>query len=178
DRDRDKDRDREIDNGEHLPSRANSVTQEAAMMDEPDENKSESADDERKSKSEGPILKSSQSLPPQTQAVQLDFFMTREFCEKILQSCPQGTFTLRLSATVPGGLVLSYLEKKMGKINHILLTRIHKDQYLVTGKQKTKGSNVTTQKKVATSLSQLIRSFTKLQYIYTSHKVFAKKVLF
>ncbi|ETO22453.1 hypothetical protein RFI_14747, partial [Reticulomyxa filosa] len=168
--------------GQHVEKRKRHQTNYRQSDDNNNDPKNESKEDDMKSattrlkrNSDGLVLKNSQSLP---QAVQLDFFMTREFCEKVLQNCPKGTFTLRLSTTVPGGLVLSYYDKKLQQTSHILLTRIQKDQYLITGKQKTNASKTVTQKRVATSLSQLIRSFTKLKYVYTSFKIFPKKVLF
>ncbi|ETO10022.1 hypothetical protein RFI_27355 [Reticulomyxa filosa] len=70
-------------------TRSNSHQQE-------DDNKSESEDEERSasnrslSKDKPSGVTSFKNSEPPLQTVQLDFFMSREICEKVLQACPQG----------------------------------------------------------------------------------------
>lgn len=82
-----------------------------------------------------------------------------------------GTFLLRLSHSSRNGLVLSYTEPTFNRsrnIRHILLTRQGADQYMTKTNQNSNKCS---------SLNKLIRSFVKLQFVYThqSPKVLYKK---
>merc|ERR1712032_73043 len=60
-------------------------------------------------------------------------FSDREECEQILQQSPQGTFMLRLSFVISGGIVLSYCQKsfakKEKKHKHTALVRVKDNLY-------------------------------------------------
>eukprot|EP01083_Nonionella_stella_P280299 953528_1 len=97
-----------------------------------------------------------------------NIFVDREESHQILKEFPDGTFVIRLSSTVKGGVVLSYME--MRQIKHTLLVRKGTNKY-----EKFKSSGKTENGKMnLSSLSNIIKSSDELQFLYTpngtSHK--------
>merc|ERR1712228_478716 len=112
-----------------------------------------------------------------------NLFCGREESQKILEQAPQGTFMLRLSSVITGGIVLSYTEqsfaKKVRKHKHTILIRIRDNQYELR-KQKNKKKNVGKNEKPQqlTTISSLVRSFTKIKFLYTPSNLYPKKSIF
>ena len=77
---------------------------------------------------------------------------------------PEGTFLLRL-ASQQDGLAITYKDQS-GKMKNVLLTRTHPEKYKVGKSDKVE------------NIFNLIRSWPKLQYAYTPHKLIRKKFLF
>lgn len=109
-----------------------------------------------------------------------NLFCGREECQKILEQAPQGTFMLRLSSVITGGIVLSYTEQSFTKTNickykHTILIRIRDNQYELR-KPKNKKKNEKSQQ--LTTISALVRSFTKIKFLYTPSNLYPKKSVF
>jgi len=103
--------------------------------------------------------------------VGLNLFCPREVCENNLLQSIEGTFGLRLSSSMRGGLVLSYVEnnysdvhQKRGCKHVILIRQQQKAMYLC-------------HKKVL-SLHDIIRNFVKLKFLYTPNRPVPKEKLF
>lgn len=100
----------------------------------------------------------------------IDFFCQRGKCEENLLKSVEGTFGLRLSATICGGVVLSYVEHKYQdvhqkkKCKHVILIRQSPGMYLCN-------------KKVM-SLHDIIRNFVKLKFLYTPNRPIPKNKIF
>eukprot|EP01083_Nonionella_stella_P008145 23511_1 len=100
----------------------------------------------------------------------LNFFCQRSKCEIHLLQSAEGTFTLRLSASVSGGVVLSYVEHHYMDINHkkickhVILIRQRDGMYLCNKKRL--------------SLHDIIRNFVKLKYLYTPNRPILKNKIF
>ena len=79
---------------------------------------------------------------------------------------------LRLSHSSKNGLVLSYTEPVFNQtkcVRHILLIRQSSDSYVTKTNQNSHKSS---------SLNKLIRSFVKLQFVYTPTVLYKKNHIF
>ena len=102
----------------------------------------------------------------------LNFFCQRQVCEANLLQSIDGTFGLRLSSSIIGGVVLSYVENNYNDINnkrgckHVILIRQQnqKNMYLCN-------------KKIL-SLHDIIRNFVKLKFLYTPNRPIPKEKIF
>ena len=108
-------------------------------------------------------------------AFQCNLFCGREECQQILNQAPQGTFILRLSSVIKGGVVLSYCEpsyhKKDKHFKHTVLIRRKMNQYELRSHSKSGKNNLT-------SISALSRSFVKIKFLYTPNNIYPKKNVF
>ena len=94
-------------------------------------------------------------------------FYTRDKTKKILRRIPEGSFILRLS-NKNNTIVVSYKNKKDGKLMHHLFTRINaKGRYTIGSAKETE-----------LSLLEFIRMSKRLQYVYTPKKLIRKICLF
>eukprot|EP01084_Bolivina_argentea_P029983 55629_1 len=111
--------------------------------------------------------------------LQCNLFCGREESNRILDQAPQGTFMLRLSSVIKGGIVLSYVEpsyKKDKRFKHTILIRRKKDQYELRSQAKKRNN---TKKRIQlTTISTLVRSFVKIKFLYTPHNLYPKKSIF
>eukprot|EP00485_Elphidium_margaritaceum_P007064 CAMPEP_0202703394 /NCGR_PEP_ID=MMETSP1385-20130828/16246_1 /ASSEMBLY_ACC=CAM_ASM_000861 /TAXON_ID=933848 /ORGANISM="Elphidium margaritaceum" /LENGTH=520 /DNA_ID=CAMNT_0049361247 /DNA_START=75 /DNA_END=1637 /DNA_ORIENTATION=+ len=94
----------------------------------------------------------------------LNFFCTRQACEHNLLQSEDGTFCLRLSATICGGMVLSYVDNNSKKCKHVILVRQENGMYQCNHK--------------TLLLHHIIRNFVKLKFLYTPNRLIAKEKVF
>ena len=110
---------------------------------------------------------------------QCNLFCGREECQKILDQAPQGTFMLRLSSVIKGGIVLSYCEPSFAKkdkhFKHTILIRRSQNQYELRSHSKNKSKNGNQK---LTTISTLVRSFVKIKFLYTPNNLYPKKSVF
>ena len=92
----------------------------------------------------------------------LDLFCQRDQCEGNLLQSAEGTFALRLSSRISGGLVLSYVDHVIADLSHkreckhVILIRQKAGMYLCNKK--------------TLSLHDIIRNFVKLKSLWTPHR--------
>merc|ERR1719150_2241604 len=118
------------------------------------------------------IIKDNKNLWDIKSPFKLELFVNRQKCEDILRRTPKGTFVLRLSQFQANGVVISYSQpcyNRVSNIKHLLLIRKSEHYYTIkTNKNSTK----------ALSLSNLIRAFVKLKFIYTPQYIYKKEHVF
>ena len=117
--------------------------------------------------------------------LQCNLFCGREECQSILDQAPQGTFMLRLSSVIKGGIVLSYVEpsfrknKKDKRFKHTILIRRGQNEYeLRSHAKKKRKESITKNKKQLTTISAVVRSFVKIKFLYTPTNLYSKKSIF
>eukprot|EP01083_Nonionella_stella_P077817 212706_1 len=99
-----------------------------------------------------------------------DLFCSVDECEKLLKKNPEGTFMLRVS-DMNHGVTLSYRRERSYKrklYKHVDIIRKDVNEYQVFKKKKS----------ARTSIRKLIRSFVKVQYLYTPRCLCVKKSVF
>ena len=102
----------------------------------------------------------------------LNFFCQRQVCEENLLQSIDGTFGLRLSSSIIGGVVLSYVENNYNDINnkrgckHVILIRQQNQQNMYSCNKK------------ILSLHDIIRNFVKLKFLYTPNRPIPKEKIF
>lgn len=109
-----------------------------------------------------------------------DLFCGREKCQEILEEAPPGTFMIRLSSVIKGGVVLSYVEPTYSdadrQFKHTILIRRGSHQYELKKKKKKKKGNST--KPQLTTISALVRSFVKIKFLFSPNCLVPKKNVF
>jgi len=107
-----------------------------------------------------------------------DLFCGRERCQEILEEAPPGTFMIRLSSVIKGGVVLSYVEptyfEKERQFKHTILIRRGSNQYELKKKKKKKKGF----KPQLTTISALVRSFVKIKFLFCPQCLVPKKSVF
>eukprot|EP01084_Bolivina_argentea_P071001 129135_1 len=95
----------------------------------------------------------------------ISLFYDKTTSEQTLKHTDSGTFILRLTPQ-QNELVISYKHDKYNKIQHVLLIRSGNEMYKIDKSDK------------EMNLFQLIRPWSKLQYLYTQNKPIAKRFIF
>jgi len=111
-----------------------------------------------------------------------DLFCGRERCQEILEEAPPGTFMIRLSSVITGGVVLSYVEpnchyKEEPQFKHTILIRRGSHQYELK-QRKSKKKRKSRGKPQVTSISNLVRSFVKIKFLFSPNCLVPKKNVF
>jgi len=111
-----------------------------------------------------------------------NLFCGREECQNILEQTPQGTFMLRLSSVIKGGIVLSYAEPSFSKkdkhFKHTILIRRGQNQYELRRYVKANKLKKNINHQQLTTISSVVRSFVKVKFLYTPHNLYPKKSVF
>merc|ERR1719242_2888063 len=106
-----------------------------------------------------------------------DLFCGRERCQQILDEAPPGTFMIRLSSVVKGGVVLSYVEpdyRNERRFKHTILIRRASYQYELKKKRRRKKGG----RPPLTTISALVRSFVKIKFLFSPNCLVPKKTVF
>eukprot|EP01084_Bolivina_argentea_P111850 199498_1 len=110
-----------------------------------------------------------------------NLFCVREVSEMLLYKCPKGTFIVRLSSVINGGIVLSYVvssDDNMNdkRINHVLFIRKETNKYELYSKNKVRrdGNSIP----VLMSMSSVISATSRLKLLYTPNQLYPKQMFF